>query len=410
MKAVRLFTISLLLIVNSLLGFAVGEKAYGDLTDTIRPFLDPNTGLTSFPTLLVPMGGMGEAMGTAYSALSLDSGFIEANPAASSVLNNTEFSLYHHAWIADSNLEGVVYTMRFNDLGVGLGGKFLYVPFPQYNEWGARIASDYVSETVGTVNVSYNFLSDYYFDGVAAGANLKVAWRNIPSVFAPNQSALAVMADMGLKTSFNLLKFYTGRASNFSLALVVRNLGVSTLADESLPQELTAGLAWSPLRPWTLAVDCNVPFSFPSQPPAMLPSLAVGTTVAVAPFLSVQAGVLASTSNPKVSVGAALDIGTLVLNTNYNLDLSGSLNPLDKFSVEAKFLLGDSGRGQREKDAEKLYLDGVDKYAAGDLAGAITLWRQVLAIDPKYTPAERSIKVAEATLALQAAQQGSGTK
>jgi hypothetical protein len=410
MKPVRLLTISVVLIVNSLTGWAVGEKTYADVTDIIKPFLDPNTGLTSFPTLLVPLGGISEGMGTAYSAVSLDSGFIESNPAGSSILADSELALYHHAWIADSNLEGVVYTIRFNDLGVGFAGKFLYVPFPAYNEWGVRTASDYISETVGTLNVSYNFLSSYYFDGLAAGANVKVAWRNVPAVFAQNQSALAIMADVGLRTSFNFLKFYTARASNFSLGLVVRNLGLTTLPDESLPQVLTGGFAWSPLRPWILAVDYNLPFAFPSQPPATAPSVAVGTSVAVASFLSVQGGFLVSTSNPKVSVGAALDAGNLALTMNYNLDLSGSLNPVDKFSAEAKFLLGDSGRGALERKAEQLYLEGVSAYAAGDLAGAIQLWKQVLSIDPKYLPAARAIRVAEDTLALQSARQGSETK
>ena len=75
--------------------------------------------------------------------------------------------------------------MRFDDLGIGFGGKFLYVPFTAYNDWGAAVANDYISETIATMNVSYNFLSSYYFTGVAVGANLKVAYRNIPeSLFA----------------------------------------------------------------------------------------------------------------------------------------------------------------------------------------------------------------------------------
>ncbi len=409
MKAVRPFTISLLLIVNALVVWAAGENAYGSITDILKAFADPNTGLTSFPTLLVPLGGLSEGMGTAYSAVALDSGFIESNPAASSVLKNAELAFYHHNWISDSNLEGVVYTMRFDDLGIGLGGKFLYVPFTAYNEWGVVGAKDYISETVGTLNVSYNFLSNYYFYGIAVGANLKVAWRSIPAVFALNQSALAIMGDVGLQTSVNFLKFYDAQTRNFSMGLVVKNLGYSTLPDESLPQILTAGFAWTPLRPWTLAVDYNQPFSFPGQPPAAWGNLAVGTTVAIARFLSVQGGVLVSASNPKVSVGAALGIGTMALTMNYNLDLSGSLNPLDKFSVEARFVLGDSGRGDLAKKVDELYLQGVEAYAAGNLNQAIALWQQVLQLDPKYLPAAENIRTARASLALQG-QPGSDAK
>ena len=88
-------------------------------------------------------------------------------------------------------------------------------PFTAYNDWGAAVANNYISETVGTLNVSYNFLSNYYFSGVAVGANLKVAYRNIPdiaSLSVYNQSALAFMGDVGAQTSFNFLKFYNSQS------------------------------------------------------------------------------------------------------------------------------------------------------------------------------------------------------
>jgi hypothetical protein len=409
MRAYRSFTILLVLIVNCITAGAIGPNFYGGWTDLLQAFKDPNTGLTSFPTLLIPMGGLSEGMGSAFTAVGLGSDYIEFNPAASSVLQNSELSFSHHNWIADSNLEGVVYTLRFNDLGIGFGGKFLYVPFTAYNDWGVQGAKDYISETVGTLNISYNFFSSYYFYGLAVGVNLKFAYRNIPEVFAPNQSALAVMGDLGLQTSFNFLKFYSAQAKNFSVGAVVKNLGVSTLPDETLPQVVTAGIAWSPLRPWTIAVDWNYPFTFPWQlvPGAMeqLPAeawyFAVGTTVSVTEFLSVQGGVLWKADNPRISIGTALALGMLDLTVNYNLDLSGQLNPLDKFSVQAKFNLGDSGRSTRAGDAAKLYLQGVEEFARGNYEKAIALWEQVLAIDPKYLPAADNIRTVKETMALQ---------
>ncbi len=118
MRTVRGFTILLLLIVSSAVVNAQSADLYGNITDALKAFADPNTGLTSFPTLLIPMGGIAEAMGTAYSAVARDSGFIESNPAASSLLKESELALYHHAWIADSNLEGVVYTIRSTTWGL----------------------------------------------------------------------------------------------------------------------------------------------------------------------------------------------------------------------------------------------------------------------------------------------------
>jgi hypothetical protein len=396
--------ILVLLAMNQLASWAIGESFYAGWTDLLKSFADSNTGLRSFPTLLVPLGGLAEGMGTAYTAVSRDAGYIEYNPAASSILPTSELALYHHSWIADSNLEGVVYTIRFNDLGIGFGGKFLYVPFTAYNDFGAAVANNYITETIGTVNISYNFLSNYYFYGVALGANIKVAYRNIPdiaSLSVYNQSALALMGDVGVQTSFNLLKFYNAQAKNFSVGLVVKNLGISTLGDESLPQMATAGIAWTPLRPWTIACDFTYPFSFPGQPPAEVWNVAVGTTVAMTSFLSVQGGVLMKADNPRVSVGAALTIGTLALNMNYNLDLSGSLNPLDKFSVQAKFDLGDSGRAARAQEAEGLYLQGVEEFANGNYERALALWQEVLKLDPKYLPAADNIRTVQQTLALQ---------
>ncbi len=403
MKRPRAFAIAtLLIIVNAFSVWASGTDFYAALTDLFGSSTDQNTGLTSFPTLRIPMGGMAESMGTAYTAMARDASFIDYNPAASALLRDGELSLYHHAWIADSNLEGVVYTKRFNDLGMAAAAKFLYVPFTAYNEWGVAGGKDYVSETVGTLNLSYNFLSNYYYSGLSVGTNLKLAYRNIPASFGyDNQSAFAIMGDTGLQTSFNLLKFYDSRDKNFSVGLVVRNLGVSTLSDETLPQQLTGGIAWQPLRPWTIATDFTYPFSFPGQPAAETWNLAVGTSVAMTSFLSVQGGFLWDPNRPTLSIGTALALGTLALTMNYNLDLSGSLNPLDKFSVEASFNLGDEGRAARAKEAESLYLQGVEEYAAGNYAKAINLWEEVLKIDPKYLPAVEDIRTARQTMALQ---------
>jgi len=89
------------------------------------------------------------------------------------------------------------------------------------------------------------------------------------------------------------------------------------------------------------------------------------------------------------------------LNINYNLDLSGSVNPLDKFSVQAKFDLGDSGRAARAHEAEALYLLGVEEFANGNYERALALWQEVLRLDPKYLPAADDIRTVQQTIALQ---------
>jgi hypothetical protein len=400
MKRIGLATI--LFLVMAVAVFGDTGVAYYSLSDFLsRNFADPNTGLTVFPTLLIPMGGRYEGMGTAYTAVAMDSGYLEANPAASSVIERGELSFLHHSWIADSNLEGIVYTMRFNNLGIGLGGKFLYVPFTEYNDWGEREARGYFSESVVTLNASYNFLSSYSFYGLAVGANLKAAYRNVPVAIYPDQSVLTAMIDVGVLTRFNLLKFYESRTKNFSVGLVLKNLGLPAL-NEPLPTTATAGIAYSPFRPLIWAVDFNLPVSFdPQSAPAERWYIATGVNVAVTSFLELQGGIQLKADNPRVSVGAAVDLRRVSFILNYNLDLSGRLNPLDKFSIEAKLNLGDRGRLAKRNQVDELYLNGLEAYAQGNLERAIELWEQALAADPGFQPARESITTARKALELQ---------
>ncbi len=370
---------------------AVG-KLFGGLED-------PNTGLTVFPTLLVPAGGRYEGMGTAYTALAWDSGFLEANPAGSAVLAHSELSFLHHNWIADSRIEGVIYTFRLNDLGIGFGGKFLYLPFTEYGDWAQREAAGIVSETVATANVSYNLFSSYDFYGLAVGGNLKAAYRHIPAVIQPGQSAFTAMIDVGALSRFNLLKFHYSRSKNFSVGAVVKNIGFPALG-EPLPSLLTAGIGYSPLRPITVTADFNLPFTLDSGTPAQRWYVASGFDLNVTPFLSLQGGFRVK-ENPQITMGTTLDLEKVTFTANYNLDLSGSVNPVDKFSLEAKLNLGDSGRAALRRQVDELYANGLEAFARGDFERAISDWQAALDIDPQFRPALDSIDTARKRLELQ---------
>ncbi|MBN2050314.1 MAG: UPF0164 family protein, partial [Spirochaetales bacterium] len=168
MMKIRLAVLFFLLFSWSL-SAAEYSDYYASASETAESALDVNTGLTAFEILLIPLGGKLESMGTAYTAVALDSGALEANPAATSVLSSTELSFIHNDWIADSKLEGVIYTIRYNNLGIGFGGKFLYLPFTEFDQWGDPVSKGYPSETITTLNISYNFFSSYYFYGFALG-------------------------------------------------------------------------------------------------------------------------------------------------------------------------------------------------------------------------------------------------
>jgi hypothetical protein len=399
MKGVR-FAALILLCLNSITASAAPGDLYAWWASVWGP-PDPSAGTTIFPSLEVPLGGRLEGMGSASTASASDAGFIEANPAATALLKSTELAFSHHGWIADSNLEGIVYTIRFDDLGFGFGGRFLYVPFTGYDEWGERSSRGTISETVATANIAYNFLRSYSFPGLAAGASIKAAYRHVPSDIAAGQSILGLMTDIGIQTSFSVAKFQHWTLPNLSLGLVLKNLGISTMVDESLPLTASAGIAYAPVRAVTIAADLNVPISLDADPARQF-DLAVGANVAVAEFLSLQAGMHWKPGNPRVSIGADVDLGSWSVNANYNLDMSAlARNPADKFSIQARIDLGDRGRGERRLRADELYAEGLREFSVGNLLKAIELWKAVLEIDLKYSPASQYIAIAQATIDIQ---------
>ena len=54
--------------------------------------------------------------------------------------------------------------------------------------------------------------------------------------------------------------------------------------------------------------------------------------------------------NPRFSIGSELQLSNARLNFNYTLDLTSSLNPINRISISAKILLGDRGRAERHRD------------------------------------------------------------
>jgi hypothetical protein len=373
---------------------------YGDVSERFATEEIKNTGLTVFPTLMIPMGGEYEGMGTAYTAVGRDASFLEANPAASSNLEQTELSLYHTNLIADTSMEGLAYTMRFDDLGLGVGGKHLHVPFTSYDDFGAQIGTARYTETVVAANVSYNFLSSFYFHGVSAGANLKAAYRNIPDRIAPNQSGAGIMTDMGLLSRFHFLKYYAAQEPNFSVGTVVRNVGPPVL-DEPLPTTWSTGIAYSPIRPVTVAFDVNVPLMLFTDLPPPDPGYALGAAVDVTDFFTFRSGFLMHGGNPRFTMGGSVDFQAMRITVNYTLDMTTQLTAFDRFSVHAGFVFSDRGRGDRRDRVRSLYLDALQAFAAGELERTISLTDQALAINPRFEPAEETRALARRMLELQ---------
>lgn len=385
-------------------GAQAGAELHALIADLFTP--DPNAGSTSFRSLLIPMGGLAEGMGLAYTAVSKDSSYLESNPAASSSLALTELAVFHNNWIADTRIEGLVYTVRFDRLGLGIGGKWLYLPIPGYDDFGGRTGSGYYSEASLAFNASWRFLPGYDFDGIALGATARMAMRSVPELFAATgtigDSALATMIDIGALMRFNVLKFYSSRAKNAAVGLALMNFGPPPLGEkdpDGLPTVARLGLAWSPLRPLLLSFDIAQPIDLVDISRSEQASLAAGFEMGVTSSFSFQGGLLLKGGNPRLSIGSTFEVDKLLkLVINYTLDLTTQMSPLNRVSLQASFIFGDGGRGKLAKEVDRLYLVGIDAYARGNTEVAAAAFRSCIALDKAFEPAREGL---EAALSLQ---------
>lgn len=353
-------------------------------------------------SLLIPMGGLAEGMGGAYTAVASDSSYFEVNPAASSSLEFTELSVFHNNWIADTKIESAVYTIRHKNLGFGIGGKWLYLPFTAMDEYGDAVGAGYYSESMAGVNVSYNLFPGFYFGGLQAGATAKIAYRSMPAVdsgYTDGNSALGVMLDVGLLSRFNFLKMYSSRTKNFSVGLAVKNIGPPVQGDP-LPTVATLGIAYQPIRPLTVAIDASQPIDLSDISKSESFYAAAGALLSVTDFFKVHGGLLVKGGNPRLSIGSTFDVELARVTVNYTLDLTTQLAPLNRISIQAVFSLGDLGRADLSKRVDSLYLGGLDAYSKGEVDQAISMWNEALTLDPTFDPARESRDAAQASIEL----------
>jgi tetratricopeptide (TPR) repeat protein len=404
----------IIFIFSAFSAWAVDADAdsYGSVSDYIDSIfgLDDNAGLTAFPVLNVPIGGRSEGMAGAFAAVSDDISFIEYNPAGSAMLARTETAFFHNNWIADTKIEGAVFSTRINNFGLAAGGKWLYTSFTEYNLFGERVSKGYYSEAVAILNGSYNFLSGYYFSGVSVGMNLKGAFRfmpdytdnddNIIAGSGRSQSTAMAMADIGALTRFDFLKPYYSRDRNTSAALVIRNLGPPAM-DDPLPTVVSAALSYKPLRPLLLSFDFSVPLNLTDPGLSEKPYWAFGTAVSITSFLSMRAGLLFKAGSARIAMGSAITLNKIALDVNYTLDLLTQMQPLNRISIGVRFDLGDQGRQQATDRVDELYLAGLDAYSKGNYADALSNWEEALRLNPRFEPARESLTTLQGLEAVQ---------
>jgi hypothetical protein len=385
------------------------------LADIFDWSTDDDEGTTSFRSLLIPFGGRSESLGSAFTGLSDDISFLQFNPAGSALQKQTQLSVFHNAWIADSKLDTIAYTTRFKNLGLGTYFSCFYVPFSEYNNWGDKVSSSYYSESVFALNVAYNFLAGYDFKGITVGASLKTAWRGMPdytnkdsdeiiSSSGISQSSLAFMADFGAMLQFNFLKFFASRDPNVRIGIAAQNLGAGFTgfsqkieADDGLPSSFSVGISIKPLKYLTFSADFKLPVNF-FYATLLKPYIGFGASVQFTDFLAVLAGFEIKGGNPKISAGFEFEVSKIRMNFNYSLDLTTSYSPVNKISLCAKMILGDRGRSDFDSKVDELYKAGLVYYTEGKWEEAIETWNECLKLNRRFDPARKGIASAESII------------
>ena len=412
----RTFLLSLMLLL-------LFEKAAANpLTDTssaigdlFANMADPNEGSTSFRSLLVPFGGRTESLGNAYTGLCDDISYLRFNPAAGCIQKETQVALFHNAWIADSKLESLAFTTRLKNIpNFSYGGYIscFYLPFTEYNFFGDRVAGSYYTESIGAINASYNLLAGYDFKGLAFGATVKAGWRGMPdytdndtgAIIAGSgfsQSALSIMADLGIMMQFNFLKFYSSRDPNVRIGFSAQNLGVAFTGfgneikrDDPLPTTFAAGISVKLIKPITVSADFVQPFNLLEPETYLIPYFNSGVSIQFTSFASLLAGFSLKGANPRISTGLEFEVAKIRLNMNYTLDLTTSLAPLNRISLSAKILLGDKGRSITDAQVDEYYQLGLKYYADAKWEDAILVWEEALKLNKRFDPAIQGIQSA----------------
>jgi hypothetical protein len=351
-------------------------------------------GTTFFPFLNSGYGGRDMAFSGAFTGVADDITTIESNPAGTASLKYTELFFSHNKIMGDVNYNTLAYTMRFGDLGFGLGTRILYIPFTHYDKFGDDVGNGLINYSVITFNCSYNFLRNYDFFGLSLGTNIKLYIYGVPDSIALNQTSVNVAFDIGLLTRFNFLKGYSKAEKNFSVGLVVKNLGPFT-NNEPPPTYVSIGVGYKPIEQVLMSADFAYLINYSAQTYQNW-SVKSGVEWKFTSISSLLFGFVIK-SNPSFSLGFNLNFEDFTITATYNPDFTD----VAKFSISASLKLGDLGRSKKEDLVKKMYSMALRLMNDGNYKDAKDILEKTLQKDRGFTPAKKSLKIVMKQLEIQ---------
>jgi hypothetical protein len=336
------------------------------------PLLYSYTGETEPQMLKMVYGARALAMGGAFVGLADDLYYMDSNPARGDVSDNIKVSILHQEWIADVNYEAIRLAKGFREqVFVGLGFTYLYLPFTHYDIFGESIGNSHIlSQSLGTLNFGYTFKK---FD-VSVGTNLKFYYNHIPEELYPGQSYFLFAFDLGIIARINLLKRYVSNEPSLTFGLALKNFGSSNEV-ERLPTEVHVGASYRLFQSLLLSTEFALPVFEPVYG-------ALGAEFNFNEMFFIEGGMQIK-NNPMFALGLGYKRNNIRLDVSY----TPSIAFYNVIGVSLTYSFGEM-RSQRNKlDVEKNLLNAADRFENGKYDEALKIVERVLELYPENSKA-----------------------
>lgn len=372
-------------------------------------------GTSSFPILDISSGGISEGLAD-NSSLWRYGSFSSANPAISSVINQSYFSLGFRDLFADVFFENFSIAHRIGDLGFGFSTSFLHTDFTLYNYYGSQVNSSNYLETAFNLNFSYNFLRTYYFPGLAFGINLKFANRFFPLTYdltntSKNSNKFTLAGDIGVLARLNIsaLKPLPSREPNLAFSVVAKNIpfisnskkssnngnnGQDNSSNSSVEYSTYVSLNFA--ASWDVATFLNLSTEF------IIPlvnmerlikdksiGVSFGALFNILDYVNLYFGLHYLDDNIKITIGSSFKIKGFSIAFNYPIEFGKNYRKLDDFGISLSYDFGDFGRGALQQEVDDLYARALLFYADGKYEESESILNLILKKDKTFTPAKK---------------------
>jgi len=304
------------------------------------------TGETEPQMLKMVYGSRALAMGGAFVGLADDLYYMDSNPAGGDFSSNIKVSILHQEWIADVNYEAIRVAKGFRDqLFVGLGFTYLYLPFTHYDIFGESVGNSYnLSQSLGTLNAGY-LLKKY---NISIGTNLKFYYNHIPEELYPGQSYFLFAFDLGMISRTNLLNRFDLSQPSLTYGITIKNIG-SSKEVEKLPTEIHVGASYRLLKSLLISSELALPFFEPVY----------GTLGAEYDFnkMFFIEGGLQIKRNPMFAVGLGYKRKNIRLDVSY----TPSIAFYNMFSVSFTYSFGKTRQREDTQEIDKEVADNLEE-------------------------------------------------